>query len=265
MASVLLGERLTQLRTTLAQEAIHPAAYTRASIAHAAGVSVDALARLEKEGAGTAISLAVVLNYYQNMGVNLAWVLEPDNAEIFVRVFRDIFEDEKLPKARQPLATLHRLLQLVLSELDVVQSLMSHTVRGLLTQVQEGILHDLTHPLPPVRLVLSEADLRACQRQLPPVRAQLGGWRSAALNAAPRHYYDAGGSLPRCGDPVSYLAYDPGPQMGSDATQCSACHDRVGAPLPPTPPARANPRTRRAAPVDLDDIDSHSLRFLCQG
>ena len=118
MSSILLGERLTQLRTALAKESLLPAFYTRASVAHAAGVSADALARLEKAGAGTATSLAAVLKYYQNLGVNLAWLLLHDNTDIPVYGFRDIFEDEKMPQARQPLADLHRLLQPVMAELD---------------------------------------------------------------------------------------------------------------------------------------------------
>ena len=70
MSSLLLGERLTLLRTTLAQEAIHPASYTRASVARAAGVSAEVLTRLEKAGGGTATSLAAVLAHYQAQGVN---------------------------------------------------------------------------------------------------------------------------------------------------------------------------------------------------
>jgi hypothetical protein len=199
------------------------------------------------------------------MGFNLAWVLTPDNADIPVQGFRDIFQDEKLPQARQPLVTLHWLLQPVLAGLDAGQPFPSDALRPLLTQVHEGILHALTHLLPPRRLVLSEADLRAYQRQLPPVSAHTDGWRSAALHAAPRHYYDAGGSLPRCGDPASYLAHDPGPQAGPVATQCGACRDRVNAPVPAGPPARVAPRPRRAAPRDPDDCGGVALRFLRQG
>ncbi|SFQ82138.1 hypothetical protein [Hymenobacter arizonensis] len=273
MSSLLLGERLAHLRTALAEEALFPAAYTQASVAHAAGVSAAALGRLETAGTGTAASLAAVLAHYQNQGVNLAWVLVPDNTDVPIHGFRDVFEDEAVPRARQPLATLHRLLQPVMAALDAGQPLPSGALRPLLTQVQEGILHALTHLLPPRRLVLSETDLRAYQRQLPPVHAQSDGWRSAALHAVPRHYYDAGGGLPRCGDPVSYLAYDPGPQAGPDATQCRACRDSVSAPLPAAPvagsppdtPVRVAPRARRAALTRPDESERPSLRFLREG
>lgn len=232
MSYLILGERLTQLRTTLAKESVVPAFYTRASLAHAAGVSADALARLEKTGGGTVMTLATVLKHYQNQGINLAWVLEPDNTDIPLYGFRDIFQDEKLPQARKPLTDLHRLLRPVMAELETGQELTPYAVHTLLTQVQREILHALKHLLPPRRLVQGEADLRAFQRLLPPVPAHLTGWRPASLYTVPYHYYEAGESLPRCGDVVSYLAYDPGITDCSDSLKCGKCqhHMGVGAP-----------------------------------
>lgn len=226
MASVLLGERLTQLRTTLAKESLLPAFYKRASVAHAAGVSADALARLEKAGAGTATNLAAVLRYYQNKGVNLAWVLEPDNTEIPLYGFRDIFQDDPLPRARKPLAALHRLLHPVMTELDAGQELTPHAVHALLTQVQHYVRHALQYLLPRRGLVLGAADWRTYQRLLPPVPAQVAGWRPASLFALPAHYYEAGESLPRCGDVASYLAHDPGPKKVANRDTCRTCRSR---------------------------------------
>lgn len=75
--------------------------------------------------------------------------------------FRDIFQDEKLPQARELLTNLHRLLQPVMAGLDANQSLLPDALRQLLTQVCQGVLHTLNHLLPARRLVLSEVDLRA--------------------------------------------------------------------------------------------------------
>jgi transcriptional regulator with XRE-family HTH domain len=232
----MLGERLTELRTTLAKESLLPAYYTRASVAHAAGVSADALARLEKEGTGTATSLATVLKHYQNLGINLAWVLEPDNVDIPFYGFRDIVQDEKLPLARKPLAALHRLLLPVMAELDAGQQLTPHAVHTLLTQVRQGIRQALTHLLPRRGLVQTEADWRTYQRLLPPVPAQSAGWRPASLFAMPAHYYDAGESLPRCGDVASYLAHDPGRKKVADLDKCRACRHRMSKAFSPAVP-----------------------------
>lgn len=224
MSAVNIGERLTQLRAMLAAESLVPGSpASRTLLARKAGVSLAALTRLESTGRGSTEVLAAVLHFYQGMGFNMAWVLTPDNTDIPVQVFRDNFQDEKLPQARQPLSNLHRLLQPVMAGLDAGQSLPPDALRPLLTQVRQGVLHALNHLLPPRRLVLSEADLRAFQRQLPPVRAQSTGWRSAALYAVPYHCYEAGDSLPRCGDPVSFLAHDPGPEEVSPGDQCGAC------------------------------------------
>jgi hypothetical protein len=223
MNSVNIGERLFQLRAMMAAESLVPDAWPRTLLARKAGVSLAAYTRLETTGQGSIKVLTAVLHFYQSMGFNLAWVLTPDNADIPLQGFRDIFQDKKLPKARQPLTNLHRLLQPVMAGLDAGQSLPPDALRPLLTQVRQGVLHALNHLLPPRRLVLSEADLRAFQRQLPPVRAQLTGWRSAALYTVPYHYYEAGDSLPRCGDPVSYLAYDPGLEEVSNSLKCGSC------------------------------------------
>ena len=227
MNSAALGERLTQLRLALAAEMHFPAKQSRARVAHVAGVSPAALARLEKTGAGTAATLAAVLACYQEAGVNLAWVLAPDNDDIPMRGYRDVFQDQKLLQAQEPLTRLHRLLPSTMSELNAGRTLAPEALRALLVQVQECILHALTHLVPPRRLVLSEADLREYQRRLPPVRASSDGWRSAALYTVPYHYYEADETLPQCGEPVSYLAYDPGPQEASTSIQCGACKHQL--------------------------------------
>jgi len=223
MAAHLLGERLTQLRMVLVAEAYLPDAWSRASVARVAGVSPATLARLEKTGTGTAASLAAVLAYYQTEGFNLAWVLTPDNAALPLREFRDAFPHAPLPQASQPLAALHRLLQPAAAALNAGQVPTPDELRPWLAQVQRGILHALLYLLPPRRLVVSEAELRTYQRQLPPVPAQVAGWRSASLYTVPYHYYEAGAFLPRCGEAVSYLTYDPGLTAVADRLKCRAC------------------------------------------
>ena len=241
MSSVTLGERLTQLRAMLAAESFVPGAWPRALLAREAGVSLAALTRLESTGRGSTEVLRAVLHFYQGMGFNLAWILTPDNADIPVQGFRNIFQDEKLPQAKQPLSNLHRLLQPVIAGLDACQSLHPDALRPLLMQVRQGVLHALYHLLPPRRLVLSEADLRAFQQQLPPVRARSTGWRSASLYTVPYHHYEVGKSIPRCGDPVCYLAYDPGLEEVSNSDKCGDCQHLLSvastspAPLPPWP------------------------------
>jgi hypothetical protein len=223
MSSVNIGERLCQLRAMMAAESLVPDAWPRTQLARKAGVSLAAYTRLESTGRGSTEVVTAVLHFYQGKGFNLAWVLTPDNANIPVQGFRDIFEDEKMPQARQPLSNLHRLLQPVMVGLDAGQSLPPEALRPLLTRIRQEVLHALNHLLPPRRLVLSEADLRAFQRQLPPVLAQSTGWRSAALYTVPYHYYEVGHSLPRCGELVSYLAYDPGLEEVSNSLKCGAC------------------------------------------
>ena len=148
-----------------------------------------------------------------------------------MRGFRDVFQDENLLQAQEPLTRLHRLMPSVMTELDAGQSLTPEDLRALL--VQEGILHALTHLVPPRRLVLSEADLREYQRRLPPVRASSAGWRSAALYTVPYHHYEMGETLPRCVDHVSYLAYDPGAKEVSTSYKCGVCQHRGSAGPPP--------------------------------
>jgi hypothetical protein len=223
MDSVHIGERLFQLREMMAAESLVPDAWPRTLLARKAGVSLAAYTRLESTGRGSTEVVTAVLHFYQGMGFNLAWVLTPNNADIPIQGFHDIFQDEKLPQAKQPMTNLHRLLQPVMAGLDAGQSLPPDALRPLLMQVRQGVLHALNHLLPPRQLVLSEADLRAFQRQLPPVRAQSTGWRSAALYKVPYHCYEAGDFLPRCGDPISYLAYDPGLEEVSNRLKCGAC------------------------------------------
>lgn len=223
-----LGERLRQLRTTLATEDFDPKAWPRARVAREAGVSDAALARLENTGRSTAASLAALLRFYQDQGFNLAWVLAPDNEEIPLHAFRDIFEEEAQQEAGYQLSRVHRLLQPTAAALDAGQLPTPEVLRPLLQQVQRGIHQAHVHLLPPIRLVLSAADLREYQRRLPPVRAAAAGWRSAAVDVVPYHYYETGESLPRCGIPAYYLTYDPGLELVSDSIKCPYCRAQVG-------------------------------------
>lgn len=149
MNSVNLGERLFQFRAIMAAESLVPDDWPRALLAREAGVPLAALTRLERTGRGSADVLAAVLRFYQDRGFNLAWVLTPDNGDIPLRGFRDIFQDEKLPQVREPLASLHRLLQPAAAALDAGQVPTPDALRSLLRQAQQGILHALMHLLPP--------------------------------------------------------------------------------------------------------------------
>jgi hypothetical protein len=86
---------------------------------------------------------------------------------------------------------------------------------------------------------VSVAKLRAYQRQLPPVPAQVAGWRSASLYTVPYHYYAAGASLPRCGEAVSYLTYDPGLTTFADRLKCRVCQHGLNEDSPASLPPNA--------------------------
>lgn len=152
MPALPLGERFHQLRTTLAAEAYDPKAWPRARVAREAGVSGAALAQLEDTGRSTAANLAALLRFYQDQGFNLAWVLAPDNEEIPLHAFRDIFEDEAQREAGYQLNRVHRLLQPAAAALDAGQPPPPEVLRPLLEQVQQGIHQALVHLLPPIRL-----------------------------------------------------------------------------------------------------------------
>ncbi len=223
MSTPALGERLRQLRTTLAEEDFDSKAWSRARVAREAGVPSTALTRLENTGRGTAATLAAVLCFYQNQGFNLAWVLNFDNEAIPLHAFRDIFEEEARQKAGYQLERVHQVLQPVAAALTTGELPTPEALPPLLKKIRQGIHQALVHLLPPMRLVGSAADLQEYQRRLPPVRAAAAGWRSAVVHERPYHYYEAGDSFPRCGNPTCYLAYDPGPQEVADSNKCSSC------------------------------------------
>ena len=223
-----LGERLHQLRTTLGEEEVDPKAWSRARVAREAGVTSAALTRLETTGRGTAASLGAVLRFYQDQGFNLAWVLAPDNEEIPLHAFRDIFEEEATREAGYHLNRVRQLLHPAATALDAGQLPTPETLRLLLAQVKEGIYQAMGRLLPPIRLVLSAADLLEYQRRLPPVQAAAAGWRPAAVHAGPYHHYQADESVPRCGNPAYYLTYDAGPQSVSDTGKCPHCQAQLG-------------------------------------
>lgn len=226
LPAALLGERLTQLRTVLAaHDPLYPQMWLRPAVARAAGLSPAALARLEKTGTGTAISLATVLAYYQELGVNLAWVLVPDNAAVPFFAFRDVFQDEKVREVGYALEALGQRLQLAAAG---GEGSTPGGVGPFLEQVQQAVHGARVNLLPPLRLVESAADLRAYQRRLPPVLATSAGWRSCGLVTIPYHYYEAGESVPRCGTEAEYLTYEAGPRNPSDSIKCLFCRSLVG-------------------------------------
>lgn len=228
MPTAPLGERLHQLRLTLAAEAYDPKAWPRARVAREAGVTSAALTRLETTGRGTAASLGAVLHFYQDQGFNLAWVLVPDNEEIPLHAFRDVFEEEATREAGYHLDRVRQLLQPAATTLDAGQFPTPEALHSLLAHVKEGVYQAIGRLLPPIRLVLSTADLREYQRRLPPVQAAATGWRLAVVHAGPYHYYQAGESVPHCGNPAYYLTYDAGPKSISDTGKCLDCRAQLG-------------------------------------
>ncbi len=114
------GPRLTQLRRGLPAP---PQTYgwSRTALAWAAYVSPTALARLETRGIGTAPTLAGVLRFCQDQGINLACVLTPDNARIPLQAFRDVFQPAFFTQANDSLRTLRNLLTPTLAALDTCQ------------------------------------------------------------------------------------------------------------------------------------------------
>ena len=232
MNSVNLGERLSQLRAMMAAQSLVPNDWPRTQLAREAGVSLAALTRLEDTGHGDAEVLAAVLRVYQDRGVNLAWVLASDNADIPLPGFRDTSQDEEQPQARQRLADLRRLLQPLVAELDAGPTLTPEALRSLLTQIQQGIHHALKHLLPPRRVEWSEADLRAFHKFFPPVPTQSTGWHSCGLFTASYHYLEAGEFLPLCGEDVPFQVFNPVVKDVPDRDKCDACRSRVDETLP---------------------------------
>lgn len=241
MKPVNLGERLTQLRTIMAAESLVPDHWSRPWLAQEAGVPLAALTQLEDTGHGSAEVLAAVLRFYQDRDVNVAWVL-PDNADIPLHGFRDSFPDEQLPQARQPLADLRRFLPPLLAALDAGPTLPPEALHARLTQLRQVALDALNYLLPPRRLGRSEADLRAWHRFFPPVPAQSTGWHPVALFTVPYHYVEAGDFLPRCGEDVPFLVYNPVLENVPDSDKCGACRSREDE----TSPSCAQPKTENA-------------------
>ena len=232
MPYVLLGERLTQLRLALGERANVKPAKSRAHVAHVAGVSPVALAQLEKNGAGTAATLAAVLAFYQEGGVNLAWVLAPDNAGLPMGGFSDILQDEKLFRQREPLPDLRQFLQPLLAAADAGPVPAPEALRAMLTQTQQRILDALQHLRPPRRPVRTGPDMRAYHRLFPPVPARSTGWHAVGMYTVPYCYAEAGDFLPRCGKEVSLSIFNEVLDEVADSDKCGACRSWVNKALP---------------------------------
>ena len=222
----------------MAAKSLAPNDWPRTRLAREAGVSLPALTRLEDTGHGDAELLAAVLRFYQAQGVNLAWVLAPDNADIPLHGFRDPVPDEKRPQESPPLADLRSLLPPLLAALDARPTLPPEALHERITQLRQVALDALTHLLPPQRRGRTEADMRAWHKFFPPVPAHSTGWHAAGLFTVRYHYVEAGDVLPRCGEDV-VLAYDPALEKVPDSDKCEACRSRMGEPSPacaqPTP------------------------------
>ncbi len=123
MKSVNLGERLTQFRASMAAQSLVPDHWSRPWLAQQVELPLAALAQLEDSGQGSAEALAAVLRFYQDQGVNLAWVLASPNDGVPLHELRDSIPDEQLLQASQPLADLRRLPPPLLAALDAAPSL----------------------------------------------------------------------------------------------------------------------------------------------
>ena len=242
MNSVNIGERLTQLRAIMAAELPAPNHWSRTRLAQDTGVPLAALTLLEDTGCGDAEVLAAVLRFYQGRGVNLAWVLAPDNADISLYGVRDICQDEKPSQEEQPLAVLRRLLQPLIAELNAGPTLTPEALRSLLTEIQQGIHHVLKHLLPPRRVQWSEADLRAFHKFFPPVPTQSTGWHSVGRSNEPYHYLEAGKILPLCGEDVPFQIFSPVIKDVPNSEKCETCRSRVDE----TAPAFTQPTAENA-------------------
>lgn len=239
MKSVDLGERLTQLRATMAAKALVPDYWSRTWLAQQAGVSLAALARLEDTGHESAEVLAAVFRFYQNRDVDVAWVLAPDNADIPLHGSRSTVPDEKRPPQSPPLVDLRGLLPPLQAALDAAPSLPPEDLHARVTHLRRVALDALNHLVPPQRVGRTEADLRAWHKFFPPVPAHSTGWHSVSIFTVPYHYVEAGAFLARCGEDVANLAYDPVLKNVPDSDQCEACRSRMNTPLP----ASAQPTT----------------------
>lgn len=242
MNSVNLGERLTQLRAITAAKSLVSDHWSHSWLAREADVPLAALIQLEDTGHGSAEVLAAVLRFYQDRDVNVAWVLAPDNADIPLHGFRGTVPDEKLPPQSQPLADLRQLLPPLLAALDAGPTLPPEALHARLTQLRQVALDALNHLVPPRRVGRTEADLRAWHRFFPPVPAQSTGWHSVALFTVPYHYVEAGAFLPRCGEDVPFLVYNPVLENVPDSDKCGACRSREDE----TSPSCAQPKTENA-------------------
>ena len=225
----------------MAAKSLVPDHWFRTWLAQQAGVSLAALARLEDTGHESAQVLTAVLRFYQNRDVDVAWVLALDNADIPLHGSRSTVPDEKRSPQSPPLADLRRLLSPLQAALDAVPSLPPEDLHTRVTQLRRVALDALNHLVPPQRVGRTEVDLRAWHKFFPPVSAQSTGWHSVAMFTLPYHYVEAGAFLPRCGEDVSFLVYNPVPENVPDSDQCEACRSRMDAPLSASaPPATEN-------------------------
>jgi hypothetical protein len=232
MNSVNIGERLTQLRATMAAKSLVPDHWSRTWLAQQAGVSLAALARLEDTGHESAEVLAAVLRFYQNRDVDVAWVLARDNADIPLHGSRSTVPDEKLLPQSPPLADLRRLLPPLMAALDAAPSLPAEDLHAQVTHLQRVALAVLNHLVPPKRVGRTEADLRAWHKFFPPVSADSTGWYPMSPVSVPYHYVEAGAFLARCGEDMANLSYYPVLENISDSDKCGACRSRMDATLP---------------------------------
>lgn len=202
MSHSTLGERLSQLRQQLLWAG--PEAGTPERVAQDAQLSVEAVLRLEEIGEGTAAELAALLRFYVEQDANMRWLLLPDNAELPTTLLDDRWHWADFTKAFSQVRSLEKFVQQ-----SVIQ-----------------ILLELTPTLPLDRYTPEE--LAAYQRDLPPVRATATGWQSRAVDLAPYHYYQAGESVPFCGNVADSLLYDDlSAPVVAEKAKCTSCHKRL--------------------------------------
>lgn len=223
-----LGERLTQLRAYMAAtETFTPSQWSRAAVAREAQLSDAELNRLENVGTGTATSLAALLHFYQGRGVNLAWILTPDNGDLLLHALQQEFPDEAIAEAVGPLRTLQKILQAVAAALAAGQTPHPQALHALVEQVQVGISRTIGYLDPPNPWQPGEADLAESKRLSPAVRAAVTGWYIPKAHAITSHHYAAGESTPRCGSRFDYLESGQGAASPSQGLRCFFCLSRL--------------------------------------
>lgn len=80
MSNELIGQRLAQLHSELGGPS--EKRWSRARVAEATGVTLNALTVLQNKGSGTIETLTTLLTFYHGHGFNPTWVVLVDNSAV---------------------------------------------------------------------------------------------------------------------------------------------------------------------------------------